>query len=313
MGKIKVIEGGPLTTIQDLGRYGYQEKGVPNSGAMDPISFSLGNIALGNAANAPGLECTLPGLKLEFNDTEYICITGGDLLPILDGKSCPMWKTVKVKKGSVLTLSGIKKGCRAYVCFAGGLVCPSIMSSASTLLRAGLGGYNGRELRAGDMLAVISIPGKPNVEVPDELRTKIFYPQEVRVIRGSGEYFSHGANQVFLNSEYRIGMQCDRMGCRLEGPIVENSGNLSIFSQGVPLGAVQVDGEGIPTILLKDRQTTGGYPVIATVISVDICLFAHFKPGDKIFFRSISLNEATDLYRGKVSGIERFKKEQKRR
>ncbi len=307
MGNIRVIDGGPLTTIQDLGRYGFQNKGVPTSGAMDPFSFQLANIALGNPEGTPGLECTLPGLKIEFMEDEYICITGSNLTPVVDGRPCPMWKAIKINKGSILSLSGLEWGCRAYICFSGGLICPPVMSSTSTLLSAGLGGFKGRAIRAGDVLAVDSkLPGY-EAEVPGELRVDVDGFHEIRVIMGPGDYlFSPEAIELFLNSEYRIGMKCDRMGCHLEGPPIDNKGGLLHYSQGMPLGGIQVSGEGLPIVLLRDRQTVGGYPLIATVISVDTWLFAHFKPGDRIRFKSITVSNAEGIYRKKIEQFKAF-------
>lgn len=218
-----------------------------------------------------------------------------------------MWKTIRIKKGSVLSLSGLKWGCRAYICFSGGLICPWVMSSKSTLLSAGLGGYQGRAIKVGDVLSVDSKLPCHEVEVPLALRTDLNNLQEVRVIMGPGDHlFSQQSIEVFLSSEYRIGLKCDRMGCQLEGPKISNKDGLSYYSQGIPLGGIQVSGEGVPIVLLRDRQTVGGYPLIATVINVDTWLFAHFKPGDCIRFKSTEISCAECIYMKKIEQIKSF-------
>ncbi|MFZ5634391.1 MAG: biotin-dependent carboxyltransferase family protein [Bacillota bacterium] len=309
IGRVKVVDGGALTTVQDLGRPGYQSYGVPPGGAMDAAAFLLGNIALGNPENSPGLECTVVGPELEMEEDEIICITGGDLGPTLDGDPCPMWRTLQVRKGSVLRFRGLKSGCRAYVTFAGGIVCPPVLGSASTFLRASMGGLSGRELRAGDVFFVDSSrPEKREVVIPPRIRPVIDPNPEVRVLPGPQEnLFSRQAMDVFLTSGYRVGVQADRMGYRLAGPAVESSHNLSVYSRGIPLGGIQIDGEGAPIVALKDRQTVGGYPQIATVISADVDIFAQLKPGDGMQFKAVFLPEAHACYRDKMEGIRRFK------
>lgn len=310
MGTVKVIDGGALTTIQDLGRFGYQSYGVPQSGAMDSFAFSLGNIALGNPENCPGLECTVSGPALEMQDDEILCITGGDMGATVNGDPCPMWRTVHVKKGSVLRFQGLKSGCRTYICFRGGIRCPSVLGSASTFLKASMGGLDGRELRPGDFLFIEGGPaGYKELAVPYALRADIVNSREIRVLMGpQDDLFSARTVGDFLRSQYRVGVQADRMGCRLSGPAVKCGGTLSVFSQGTPLGGIQIDGEGVPIVLLRDRQTVGGYPVIATVISVDVDLFAQLKPGDIVHFTPVSQPEAAALYKDRLCVKNRFRK-----
>ncbi|MCL6448171.1 MAG: biotin-dependent carboxyltransferase family protein [Armatimonadetes bacterium] len=302
MGTVKVIDGGALTTIQDLGRFGYQSYGVPQSGAMDSFAFSLGNIALGNPENTPGLECTVSGPVLEMQSDEILCITGGDMGATVNGDPCPMWRTVHVKKGSVLSFQGLKSGCRTYICFRGGIRCPFVLGSASTFLKASMGGLDGRELRSGDFLFIEGGPaGYKEVAVPHAVRAGIVNSPEIRVLMGpQDDLFSAGAVATFLGSQYQVGVQADRMGYRLSGPAVKCGDTLSVFSQGTPLGGIQIDGEGVPIVLLRDRQTVGGYPVIATVISVDVDLFAQLKPGDMVRFAPVSLQEAATLYKERL-------------
>jgi len=308
VGLVKVIEGGALTTVQDLGRFGYQSYGVPQCGALDAYSFSLGNIALGNPGNTPGLECTVTGPALEMLDDQVLCITGADLGPALDGQPCPSWRTVFAPRGLVLSFSGLKSGCRAYINFRGGIVCPPVLGSASTFLRASLGGLEGRELRPGDTFTTGgSFTVYKEVIIPEELLPPIGGSREIRALPGPGEdLFSPRGLEAFWGARYRVSHLADRMGYRLEGPPVEHQ-NLSAYSRGIPLGAVQVDGEGSPIVLLRDRQTVGGYPVIATVISVDVDLFAQMLPGDEVRFRPVPLDEAVSLYRERSESLRLFK------
>ena len=308
MGTMRVIEGGALTTIQDLGRMGYQSYGVPQSGALDFYSFSLGNSVLGNPLNTPGLECTVVGPVLEFLSDEVICITGADLGATIDGQPCPMWQTVRVNKGSVLSFQGLKWGCRAYLCIRGGIVCPSVLGSASTFVKASLGGFQGRALKAGDLLLLGGFDEFRELAVPEELRINPVGETEVRVVVGPQEHlFDLPVVDLFLHSKYRVGLQADRMGYRLEGPAVLTDNTLSAFSQGMPLGGIQIDGRGSPTVLLRDRQTVGGYPVIATVIQADVDLFAQLKPGDQILFTPIAMSRATELYRERLNTLRGFR------
>ncbi|MHB8917529.1 MAG: 5-oxoprolinase subunit C family protein [Desulfocucumaceae bacterium] len=311
IGTVKVIDGGALTTIQDLGRFGYQAYGVPQSGAMDGCAFRLGNIALGNPENSPGLECTVAGPVLEMQDDQILCITGADMGASLDGTPCPMWRTVFAGKGSVLRFQGLKSGCRAYINFGGGISCPPVLGSASTFLMASIGGMGGRELRAGDSLTTGGGTADfKDIAIPEDMRPGAGCNiQQIRVLTGPGDQlFSRQAVDVFLESRYHVSGRADRMGYRLSGPAVKNDNTLSVFSQGMPLGGVQVDGDGVPIVLLRDRQTVGGYPVIATVISVDVDLFAQLKPGDGVSFRAVTLPEAVALYRERQNRIELFKK-----
>ncbi|NTW05190.1 MAG: biotin-dependent carboxyltransferase family protein, partial [Peptococcaceae bacterium] len=259
MAKVKIIEGGPLTTIQDMGQFGMQSRGVPQSGALDTFSFGLANVAVGNPVNTPGLECTLPGLAMEFSEAEKICITGGNLLPFINDKPCPMWETLEIPKGAVLRLSGFNRGCRTYICFSGGL-------EGSYIIGAGIGGYQGRALKAGDTIFIHKNPNNLMAIIPEDLRFDFSQMRKTRVVMGPDEdIFSQETLGVFLNSEFRVTPRCDRMGCKLEGPSLEVSDILSAYSKGIPLGGIQVTGDGALYVLLKDRQTVGGYPLIATV------------------------------------------------
>ena len=294
MQTFEVIQPGPLTTIQDLGRYGYQQYGVPPSGAMDNYAFRIGNLLVGNDETAASLEITLFGSQLRVLQDTVIAVTGADLAPTLNSDSLPRWESIPVRHGDIISFGSLKSGCRAYLSVTGGINVSKVMSSAATYTRARIGGLDGRALQKGDILLTFaSIPAPSGVRVPSEYVPKYSCQIELRVILGpQDDYFTEDGINTFLRSEYTVSTQADRMGYCLEGPPIQHRTTADIISDGIPLGAVQVPGDGLPIILLVDRQTTGGYTKIATVISVDIPKLAQAKPGDKVRFQQIGQDEA---------------------
>jgi biotin-dependent carboxylase-like uncharacterized protein len=290
----KVIQPGPLTTIQDLGRYGCQKFGVPVSGALDNYALRIANLLAGNDEGEACLEITLMGPKLRLLRDTAIAVTGADLSPELNGEPLPMWQTVMVKLGDIISFDWPQKGCRSYLAVAGGIDVPMVMKSRSTYVKSGIGGYMGRPLRAGDLVA----SAQPPAEIPEARMAPPGIPQyrnrsQIRVILGpQDDHFTQKGIDTFLNSEYLVSPYADRTGYRLNGPSIEHTAGADIISDGIPLGAIQVPADGRPIILLADRLTTGGYPKIATVITVDISKLAQAKPGDKIRFRQTTLEDA---------------------
>ncbi|HJV44485.1 MAG TPA: biotin-dependent carboxyltransferase family protein [Bacillota bacterium] len=324
---MKVLKPGLLTSIQDLGRYGYQKHGVIVSGAMDSYSLRIANLLVGNEEDEAALEITLMGPTLRIEQDSLLAITGGDLSPTVDGKSIPMWRPVYVKSGSVIQFGACKLGCRSYLAVAGGYDVPEVMGSRSTYLRAGVGGYQGRALKEGDQLSY-KFPFELSIQVMQNLIREIssssffstswsvgreYIPQDsllikVRVMRGSQfEQFTVDSRNQFFSSPFQVTPQSDRMGYRLSGPILELAEPLEMISEAVSLGTIQVPSDGNPIILLADRQTVGGYPRIAQVIQVDIPVIAQMKPGSKILFQEISLDEAEELYFEKERSIQDLK------
>lgn len=297
VGTIRVIEGGLLTTVQDLGRPGYQMLGVSPAGAADEYAFRLANWAVGNPPEAAGLEITLVGPRLLFTSDTLVALTGADLGPVLDGQPLPMWQAVRVRGGSTLAFAGGTRGCRAYLAVAGGIDVPPVLGSRSTDLLGRFGGVDGRALRAGDELPLGQPPpGAPPRPIPPELVP--LYPEEVeaRVVLGPQEdHFTSEGLRVFLGSPYLVTPQSDRIGLRLEGPAVRHRGRADIISDGMPAGAVQVPQDGRPLVVLANRQTVGGYPKIATVISADLWRLAQLRPGNRVFFRAVTPEEAHRL------------------
>jgi biotin-dependent carboxylase-like uncharacterized protein len=296
---IVVENGGILTTVQDEGRFGYQAYGVSTSGAMDSHSFHIANLLVGNPMTEGALEMTFIGPKLRFTRDNIIAVTGGDLTPMLDGETLPMYQAVLVKAGQNLSFAGARNGCRGYIAFSGGLDIPEVMGSKSTLLRNKLGGLDGRKLEKGDEIAFLA----PKTELTRMGERKVpanVYPQKevvLRVVLGpqDDEFTEKGIRSFFWNSGV-ITNEFDRMGCRIERDPVEHRGDGNINTDGISLGSIQVPPNGKPIIMLSDRQSIGGYAKIGTVISVDLPKIAQSQPGQRIRFIEVSLELAQSLY-----------------
>ena len=294
---ITVLNPGLLTTVQDQGRIGYQQFGVSVSGVMDPRSASLANILVGNDEKEAVLECTMMGPHLQFNQANCIAITGGDLMPTLDGKPIPNYTAVKVEAGQVLKFTVPKTGCRAFIAFAGGLDIPEVMGSRSTYMKAKIGGVEGRKLAKDDVIGFRA----PKAELKNmnfRSMASEFVPRKeytVRVVLGpQDDYFTDAGIETFLSSVYTVTPEFDRMGCRLSGDVIAHKDGGDIISDGISFGAIQVPSSGNPIIMLGDRQTTGGYTKIAGVITADFRILAQLKAGDKVRFQKVSIAQAQD-------------------
>ncbi|PAE26279.1 biotin-dependent carboxyltransferase family protein [Bacillus sp. 7894-2] len=312
---IKVLKPGLLSSIQDLGRTGYQKFGVIASGAMDPFSHRMANLLSGNEENDPALEITMMGPTLTFEEATLISICGGDLSPLINGQPIRTWRSIFVKKGSELKFGGCQKGCRAYLAVSGGFSVPEVMNSRSTYLRAGIGGFKGRALKAGDVLET----GKPSLQslkmedyLSKQLHDKTFVENdwgiasklipetignpEIRITRGRQfDLFTHESRIQLFNHAFEVTAQSDRMGYRLKGTSLALSEHAEQISEAVNFGSIQVPPDGNPIVLLADRQTTGGYPKIGQVAAVDLPLLAQAKPGDALRFKEISNGQAQQL------------------
>ncbi|WP_432663625.1 biotin-dependent carboxyltransferase family protein [Wukongibacter baidiensis] len=299
MCSIRIHNPGLLTTIQDAGRIGYGQYGIPAGGAMDTLSLQFANILVGNDRYEAAMEITFMGPKIEFDSNLIISITGGDISPRINNKEIEMYSTVYVNRGDILSFGQLKRGCRSYLAVSGGFKVESLMESKSTYLRGKIGGYKGRKLKIGDIVPVDIEKSKKYLgvrKIPKEL-IPVFDSQYIaRVIMGpEDERFTQEGIDTFLNSEYTLTNQCDRMGYRLGGPKIVHEDGADIISGGITFGAIQIPGHGEPIIMMADRQTTGGYTKIANVISVDLPYLAQLKTGDRIKFEKISIVEAQKL------------------
>lgn len=326
---LHIVKPGLYTTVQDLGREGHRSAGLSGGGAMDPYAMRVANLLVGNEESAAGLELTLLGPTMTAATELLVAVTGADMAPRLDGRELAMWRPVRVPAGATLTFGAARLGCRAYVAVTGGIGTPPALGSRSTDARAAIGGIAGRPLRAGDAVpcgsaagavapsawatawlaalaqprAAASCTGRPSTGAawyappqayggagPDGI--------ELRVMPGS-EYgqFTEAARIAFLSERYRVSAASDRMGIRLEGSPLPRMERFELPSHGIVPGVIQVPDGGMPIMLGADCQTTGGYPKLAHVASIDLPLLAQAKPGDDIRFRLIDLQEAQRLLR----------------
>ncbi len=292
----EIIDGGLLTTVQDTGRYGYQKFGVPNSGGMDLQALKSANILLNNPIDSACLEITIIGPKIKFLKKTFISITGANISPKLNNKDIPMWQSIKISEGDVLEFKELIDGVRGYIGFMGGINVEKVMGSRSTYIPGNIGGFEGRKLQAGDILKSFCNNHINDMHLRKYKPLLYGHQHEIRIILGpQNDYFSAESISTLLNSEYKISLESDRMGYRLDGPVIKHIHTADIISDGSPNGSIQVPGDGIPIILLSDRGTTGGYTKIATVISTDLSKLGQALPGDIIKFKVITFEEADKL------------------
>jgi antagonist of KipI len=309
---LEILAPGPLTTVQDLGRFGFGRYGVAPSGALDSFSLRIGNLLVGNREDEACLEITLFGLKLKALTDVVISITGADIQPHLNGAPIEMWRSHIVKKGDTLFFRGLKSGCRAYLALGGGISVPSVLRSKSTNLSTKFGGLKGRPLQKGDHLSSDSphlhletggrcfdpkwIPSYPKHWV---LNT-VFGPQD--------DHFPEEAKSLFQKSSFNVTLHSDRTGIRLAGPAIQRKAGLaeSIISEGMVSGAIQIPGDGQPIIILGEL-VTGGYRKIATVITADLPFLGQIKPGDKVKFKGVSLENAYHAFKEAEGIIKKFR------
>lgn len=294
---ITVLHPGLLTTVQDLGRTGYQQLGVPVAGAVDPRSAMVANILAGNSDGEAVLECTVMGPQLRFDAAAVIAITGGDLGPAIDGVLAKNYAALRVAAGQTLHFIGPKSGCRAFIAVAGGLEIPEVMGSRSTYMKGKIGGYQGRKLEKGDVLPLRRPGTEPkhleNRSIAPEFRPRPEYT--LRVVLGpQDDAFTAAGVETFLTGQYAVTAQFDRMGCRLEGPAVAHKASGDIISDGIAFGAIQIPASGQPIVMLSDRQTTGGYTKIANVISADFRILGQLKSGDQVRFEQVGIAAAQE-------------------
>ena len=308
--------GGPLTTVQDKGRLGYQNLGFSASGAMDRRALRLANLLLDNEENAAVLEVTMVGPKFTFESPNCFVLTGADLKASLNGQVLETNRVYAAGAGDVVDFpqSFPSRGARAYIGFAGGLDLPPLMGSRSTYLKGKMGGLEGRGLKAGDRLEFLAPRSQlPNLEkrrLPEDFEAVYGGRQvKIRVILGPQEdSFTPEGLELFLHQPYRVTPNSDRMGSRLDGPVIPHKGRADIISDGIAFGAIQVPSEGKPIILLADRQSTGGYTKIANVITVDLPKVAQRMVGDEIRFEAVSVEQAQQWLRQEEDALEKAAK-----
>jgi antagonist of KipI len=295
--EIQVQSPGLLTTVQDLGREGFGPLGVSPSGAADPISLRLGNRLVNNPQGASALEMTLLGGTFLFPNGAVIALAGSDFGASLDGISLDPWVAVHVRPGQTLRHGSTRSGARCYLCVQGGIIVKPFLSSASTHLLSGLGGYQGRALRKGDVLHIgPSIASSREKKIAARALEQLAPRKVVRVTPGpQSDAFPESSLQAFYASTYRVAEDSNRMGLRLEGKPVAQRSSSEMITEGVSIGAVQITAGGLPIILFVEQQTTGGYPKIANVISADLHSLGQLRPRDEIRFDPVDWETARSV------------------
>jgi biotin-dependent carboxylase-like uncharacterized protein len=303
---IKVIKPGLATTVQDAGRVGYYNVGIPLSGALDQYSFTAANLLVGNDESAAVLECTLMGPELEFQRDAVIAVTGAQMAPKLNGAPAPRNEALAVKAGTVVSFDFMRVGARAYIAVAGGIDVPVILGSRSTYGLGAFGGFQGRKLQAGDIVPIGAVKGTQKIgrSVPDDLAMPLPKELELRVVPGL--YFhriTEEAASTFFEDTWAVAPEADRIGYRYkqgrplqfkdrQQPFGAGSDPSNIVDAGYPDGSIQVPGGLEPIILHRDAVSGGGYAMIGTVISADMDRIAQMQPNNKARFVKVDLDGA---------------------
>jgi len=302
MEAFRVHSPGSLTTVQDEGRYRFIDRGVPPSGALDGFAYRIGNLLVGNPAAAAVLEMTFLGPTLEVLCDADVALTGADMAATVNDERMSPWRSFRVKRGDILRLQYAVTGCRAYLAVSGGIHVPVVMGSRSTFLKARIGGIEGRALRKDDVLRrgagnLLPAPRRLPYRWIPTYRTDIV----LKALPGPQEEAFRTSMEAFFDADYTVTPEADRMGYRLQGRPVHHDVGFpqSIISEPVVPGNIQVPADGQPIILLVE-QTTGGYTKIATVLSTELPKVAQAVPGNRIWFKKVTLEEAHALYRSEA-------------
>jgi KipI family sensor histidine kinase inhibitor len=290
----QVLKPGFFTTIQDLGRHGYLKYGVPISGAMDTSSLVAANLLVANNPDNACLETTLIGPELQALTKTQIAITGGDTSPKINGQHVPMWQTLEVQEGDAVSFGKMENGCRAYLSIRGGVDTLPVLGSRSTYVRGGFGGINGRQLKTEDIIGGFDVSLlKFEYLMPEELVPQFTGQLKAHVILGpQADMFTEEGITTFLSSQYKVTLEADRMGYRLEGPKIEHKAKADIVSDALLPGAVQIPKNGKPILIMRDAQTAGGYPKIAVIMTPDVSTLGQAKTNDIVEFSKITIQQA---------------------
>jgi biotin-dependent carboxylase-like uncharacterized protein len=300
---IEILEAGLASNVQDLGRPGHYNVGIPPSGAVDQVSAAAANLLVGNPEDAALIESPYMGPKLRFTEATVVAVTGATMPVTLNGESVPQWESLEVRAGDELAFGFLQAGARVYVAVAGGIDVPLVLGSRSTYGLGGFGGFGGRTLMPGDVLPVGQGEGRPGRRVPEYLRPVMSREVELRVVLGLYDYrLTEPGLATLLDSEWMLTPVADRTGFRYSGPALEweervqpfgaGSDPSNIVDAGYPIGSIQVPGGVEPIILHRDAVSGGGYAMVATVISVDMNTVGQSSPGTRTRFRAVSLDDA---------------------
>jgi len=310
MGSFRILENGLFSTMQDLGRFGYQSKGITVSGAMDQISLRLANILVGNDENFPCIEMTLKGEKILFESDAVIAITGADMSFKINGKNIEINKTIFINAGDILDSGFSQNKKLAYLAVKGGFKIKKVLGSYSTFLRGKIGGYKGRRLLKGDLIEFPDLEESfsKTISVDKSIIKDVYSDKKIRFTYSSEKNrFTQSGLKTFTDSSYKIENDSDRMGYRFSGNTIEHKTDGDIISGGINFGTIQVPGNGNPIVMMADRQTTGGYTKIGQVILADLPYLAQKKPQESVKFEAIDSEEAVKLWIGINKNIESWK------
>lgn len=295
---IEIIRPGILTTVRDLGRFGYRSYGVNPTGVMDPFAARVANLLVGNDERAALLEAHFPAPEIRFQSETVIAVAGADFVPRLDGIEIRPWRTYVAGTGSTLSFSEKRAGARCYIAVSGGLKIPEWLGSRTTNLAAAAGGLHGRRLAAGDR---IEIPRPELRSFKPISAAASFIPRyhdfpTVRITAGPEfERLTESSKRAFIDSTFTVSSRSDIMGYRLEGVALDLTGDTRFLSSATDFGTIQLPFSGEPVLLMSDHQTTGGYPRIGHVVSADIPLAGQLGPADRIAFHLVDVAEAHKL------------------
>ena len=304
---IDVLNPGLSTTVQDAGRPGHYHIGMPPSGAMDQFAHAVANYLVGNDEDAATLEMTYQGCDLEFGESALIAVTGADMSPTLDDEPIPTWTAVEVDAGQELSFEFSQDGVRSYLAVAGGFDVPEVMGSSSTYTLIGLGGYEGRELEAGDQLHVADHESRPEqvgTAVPDE-HVPDYSSIDVRVVMGLCDYrLTDEGRERFLDADWKVSDEADRVGYRFEGPDITDmfeerdqpfgagTDVTNVVDLGYPIGSIQMAGQ--PIVLMRDAVTGGGYATVGTLVSTDRGTLSQCRVHSTVNFQAVDVDTAVE-------------------
>lgn len=304
MSALVVAAPGPLSTIQDSGRWGHLRNGVPPAGAMDMIGLAAANLLVGNPPGEAAIEFTLAGDTIDLDADSARLAVFGDVPVTIAGNPVAPWRSFVLRRGERLRIGSLRRGARGYLAVAGGFATPRELGSRATHARSGLGGG---PLRSGDRIALARPAAQEGREVALDPAALPYLPDPIRVVLGpQDDRFTAAGIATFLGGVYSVTAEADRMGYRLDGPEIEHRDGFNTISDTVLTGSIQVPGTRKPIILMADRQTTGGYPKIATTTTASLPTLAQLKPGDRMRFVAVDLAEARALLASQVAAMTRL-------
>ena len=312
---LHILKPGLMTTVQDIGRAGYHNVGIGTSGALDPVALRVANLLVGNEPGVGALEVLYlgPAIKIEADNVRMSFVGAAATVEILpdasasSGTTIGTMRSVLVKRGEVVRVGSLTGGATLYVAVEGGFDIQPILGSVSTNIRGGMGGLQARAMIAGDVLPLCRLQASQR----DECRVKgieFRAPSRIRAIPGpQNDYFDDAELAKLFGNDYTVQSGSDRVGMRLQGEPIRHAKGFNIVSDATAPGSIQVPGNGQPIVLMADRQTIGGYPKIATVISADLPELGRLSIGSKIRFESVTVETALTLRRDMLSCLDNLR------